>query len=72
MSAISLREESGMTLIEIIIAGAIVLVVALGMATLLSSASKTESNVRLKQEQFLSDQEWDYNFKISPPPKPNP
>lgn len=66
-----LSEERGMTLVELLIAMGVSILVALGVATIFQLAQRMENDVKVKQEAFLSDQEWEYGFKVAPPPKPN-
>lgn len=65
------NDQQGMTLVEILIAMGISIMVALGVATIFQVATRMENDVKVKQEAFLSDQEWEYGFKVAPPPKPN-
>jgi Tfp pilus assembly protein PilV len=64
--------ESGFTLIEIMISAGITFVLAYAVATVITSTNKQESSIRLKQEMFNYQQTMRYERKIIPPPTPDP
>jgi Tfp pilus assembly protein PilV len=66
-----LRDESGFSMLEVLIAGAITVIVAFGIATLVNSTNKQETNIRVKQEAFSYQQQMRYERKVAEPVQPD-
>lgn len=66
-SSVILTNDSGFSMLEVLIAGAITVVIAFGIATLMNSTTKQETNIRIKQEAFSYQQQMRYERKVAEP-----
>ena len=66
----STNNESGMTLVEILIASSILVVVALGFSYVITSTVKQENSIKFKQNLFNSREQQRYEEKVVPLPSP--
>lgn len=64
---LNISNESGFSMLEVLIAGAITVVIAFGIATLMNSTTKQETNIRIKQEAFSYQQQMRYERKVAEP-----
>lgn len=68
----SLDSSEGLTIVEVIIATAILIVVALGIAELMTGTARQESEIKLKQDAFNHQQQIRYESRIVPLPPATP
>lgn len=64
--------ESGFTLIEIMIAMTITVVIALGLAELIVSTTRSEKEIKISQDIYNFNALMDYENKVQPAPTPGP
>jgi Tfp pilus assembly protein PilV len=65
-----IRSEDGISLIEVIIAAAIAIVIALSLADMMVSTNKRETLIKQKQDIYNDQQQLRYENKIIPLPSP--
>lgn len=67
-----LRNERGLTLVEIIIAAGLAVGVALVLAQVMVSSNKQDANLKQKQQVYEYLQQQKYENKMVSPPTPGP
>jgi len=67
-----IQDEAGFTLVEIMIAAAIAFVVAFALAEVLTTTTRQEASVKMRQEMYNYIQQQKYENKIVAPPSPDP
>ena len=64
------QDKKGFTLVEVMIAAAISVTIILGLSTLIINSVKHDRDAKLKQDQYMWDQQRKYEIKTVPPPPP--